>query len=265
MTMLQPVKNLNEYKRIKEALRERFETERTGDQNLFREQSKILQPLIKPLISTQEQTVKAIQDNRFLARDVQRRPALMDEPIGEADLVLGVAPEVGSSEVIKVDLDSDLNETDKRNLQDMNFDMPSVVFTNKKIEATIAKIKTENRRIGQKLGRGSEARGRFGDATELEKEKYESFKKTLKIYRQKIEGLEGAKQFVGKGLKKSDVLFYSSVDDLCTRLLQLYSAKQAGNTGLDNIINSILDELSKVNAISKDEYDNSYKSIFPII
>jgi len=258
MTMLQPVKNLNEYKRIKEALRERFETERTGDQNLFREQSKILQPLIKPLISTQEQTVKAIQDNRFLARDVQRRPALMDEPIGEADLVLGVAPEVGSSEVIKVDLDSDLNETDKRNLQDMNFDMPSVVFTNKKIEATIAKIKTENRRIGQKLGRGS-------DATEQEKEKYESYKKTLKIYRQKIEGLEGAKQFVGKGLKKSDVLFYSSVDDLCTRLLQLYSAKQAGNTGLDNIINSILDELSKVNAISKDEYDNLYKSIFPII
>jgi len=258
MTMLQPVKNLNEYKRIKEALRERFETERTGDQNLFREQSKILQPLIKPLISTQEQTVKAIQDNRFLARDVQRRPALMDEPIGEADLVLGVAPEVGSSEVIKVDLDSDLNETDKRNLQDMNFDMPSVVFTNKKIEATIAKIKTENRRIGQKLGRGS-------DATEQEKEKYESFKKTLKIYRQKIEGLEGAKQFVGKGLKKSHVLFYSSVDDLCSRLLQLYSAKQAGNTGLDNIINSILDELSKVNAISKDEYDNLYKSIFPII
>jgi hypothetical protein len=258
MTMLQPVKNINEYKRIKEALRERFETERTGDQNLFREQSKILQPLIKPLISTQEQTVKAIQDNRFLARDVQRRSAIMDEPIGEADLVLGVAPEVGSSEVINVDLNSDLNETDKRNLQDMNFDMPSVVFTNKKIEATIAKIKTENRRIGQKLGRGS-------DATEQEKEKYESFKKTLKIYRQKIEGLEGAKQFVGKGLKKSDVLFYSSVDDLCTRLLQLYSAKQAGNTGLDNIINSILDELSKVNAISKDEYDNLYKSIFPII
>jgi hypothetical protein len=159
-------------------------------------------------------------------------------------------------------LDSDLDETDKRNLQDMNFDMPSVVFKNKKIEATIAKIKTENRRIGQKLGRGSEARGRFGG---LEKEKYESFKKTLKIYRLKIEGLEGAKQFVGKGLKKSDVLFYSSVDDLCTRLLQLYSAKQAGNTGLDNIINSILDELSKVNAISKDEYDNLYKSIFPII
>jgi hypothetical protein len=260
--MLQPVKNINEYKRVKEALRERFETERTGDQNLFREQSRILQPLIKPLISTQEQTVKAIQDNRFLARDVQRRPALMDEPAAEADLVVGVAPEVGSREVIKVDLDSDLDETDKRNLQDMNFDMPSVVFKNKKIEATIAKIKTENRRIGQKLGRGSEARGRFGG---LEKEKYESFKKTLKIYRLKIEGLEGAKQFVGKGLKKSDVLFYSSVDDLCTRLLQLYSAKQAGNTGLDNIINSILDELSKVNAISKDEYDNLYKSIFPII
>ena len=254
--MLQPVKNIKEYKRIKQALRERFETERTGDQNLFREQSKILQPLIKPLISTQEQTVRAIQDNRFLARDLQRRPALMDEPIAEDDPVLGVAPE--DSEVIKVDLNSELNETDKRNLQDMNFDMPSLVFTRKKIEATIGKIKTENRRIGQKLGKGS-------DATEQEREKYESCRKTLKIYRQKIEGLQGAKQFVGRGLKKSDVLFYSSVDDLCTRLSQLYSAKQAGNTGLDNIINSILDELLKVNAISEDEYDNIYKIIFPIM
>ena len=35
---LQPVKNISEYKRLKETLKNRFENERTGDQDLFREQ-----------------------------------------------------------------------------------------------------------------------------------------------------------------------------------------------------------------------------------
>ena len=58
--MIVPVKNLSEYKRVKEALRNRFESERTGDQDLFREQTKILQPFI----NTQQQTVKAIKDSQ---------------------------------------------------------------------------------------------------------------------------------------------------------------------------------------------------------
>src|SRR5579864_3799133 len=55
---LRPVKDITEYKRVKEALRERFEAERAGDQDLFKEQSKIFQPLI----DTQQQTAKAIKD-----------------------------------------------------------------------------------------------------------------------------------------------------------------------------------------------------------
>ena len=58
--MLQPVKDIGEYKRLKETLKDRFENERTGDQDLFREQTKILQPLI----NTQQQTVKAIKDSQ---------------------------------------------------------------------------------------------------------------------------------------------------------------------------------------------------------
>jgi len=53
---------------------------------------------------------------------------------------------------------------------------------------------------------------------------------------------------------KSDVIFYASVDDLCSKLTELYAARKAGNTGLNNVINSILDELLKVQAISKDDY-----------
>jgi hypothetical protein len=248
--MIHPVKNINEYKRIKDSLRDRFETERTGDETLFKEQSKILQPLI----TTQEQTVKAIRDSsdiNVLAKELQRR----NDQVFQQPFYPSIMPE---QELIKIDLDSQLNETDIENLQDMGFDLPSVVFKNKQIEETLDKIKTENRSIGQKLGRAY-------DATEKEMEVSTSRKKTLEIYRQKIHGLAGAKQFVGNGLRKIDVIFYPSVDDLCSRLAELYAAKQAGNNGLDNIINSILDELLRVHAISKDEYNILYKNIFSII
>jgi len=75
-------------------------------------------------------------------------------------------------------------------------------------------------------------------------------------------GLEGAKQFVGSGLKNtSDVIFYASVDHLCLKLAELCAARKAGNNGLDNVINSILVEFPKVQAISKGPYDILYKNI----
>ena len=56
--MLQPISNIDDYKRVKDELKTRFETERSGEQSVFREQSKMLQPSIKPLLSSQEQTVR---------------------------------------------------------------------------------------------------------------------------------------------------------------------------------------------------------------
>jgi len=241
--MLQPVKSIDEYKRIKQNLRDRFESDRTGEQNLFIEQTKLLQPLIKPLISTQEQTVRAIQ-----AKTEQ-------QPLGRPALTMPEAPLEAAAteeELITIDLDSGLDELDVRNLQDMGFQLPSEVFKNKEIEKTIAKIKTENRRIGQKVGKGS-------DASPQDKDVYKSWKKTLENYRQKIQALEGAKQFVGTGV---DVIFYPNVEDLCSTLTQLDAAKRAGNTGLDNRINSVLDELLRTGAVTKNEYDALYKVIF---
>ena len=261
--MLQPVKDIIEYKRIKEALKERFETERSGEQSLFREQSKILQPLI----SSQEQTAKAIQNSgtQELARELRRRndqvDTLVQQPFYYDAMPSITAPQTSSpkKDFIKINLDSALNETDLENLQDMSFELPSFVFKNKEIAETLDKIKTENRKIGQKLGKSS-------DVKENERQIYASRKKTLEVYRQKIQALEGAKQFIGKGLKtKCDVTFYANVNDLCLRLAELHAAKKAGNNGLDNIINSILDELLKVGAVTKDEYDVLYKSIFNII
>ena len=45
-------------------------------------------------------------------------------------------------------------------------------------------------------------------------------------------------------------------------LVLLHAAKQAGNNGLNNNINSILDELLRINAIDKNEYNVLYNAIF---
>ena len=270
---LQPVKDVSEYKRLKNALRDRFENERTGDQDLFREQTKILQPLI----NTQQQTVKAIKDSQDVSstaisnallpvvRELERREqadSLMEQPFYREELP---AIAQASPDIVKVDLDANLDEKDRENLYNMSFELPSVVFKNKTVEETLDKIKTENRSIGQKLGKNTKLKDHPHKI-----DVYHSRKETLQTYKQIIEGLQGAKQFVstpkkrGKGLKNKivDAICYSSVNDLCTKLAELAAAKEAGNTGLDNKINSILDELLKIEAIDKNEYDALYSHFF---
>ena len=102
------------------------------------------------------------------------------------------------------------------------------------------------------------------------------------MYEPKIKALEGAKQFIvkktGEGLRKHklvklkrgkgrprkypDTLFYNNPNELFDKLDENFTAKTAGNTGLDNIINSILDELLSKKYIDKKEYDKLFKTIF---
>ena len=268
---LQPIKDINEYKRIKESLKERFSMDRTGDENLFRELTKLFQPLINTQTQNQQQTVKAIKDSQDsnsaallpMAIELQRRNdqlgMLSEQPFNQ----LPIDQLSDQSPKFIIDLDAHLNETDIENLQDMNLELPSEVFKNKTIGKNLEIIKTKNKSLGQKLGKASKI-------TEKERDILSSQKDTLATYRQLLIGLGGATQFVstpkksGKGIK-NDVIFYPNVDDLCSRLVLLDSAKQAGNTGLDNTINSILDELLRVNAIDKDTYNTIYKNIFHII
>ena len=53
--------------------------------------------------------------------------------------------------VTDIDLDKELNKTQKENLQDMSFDLPSVVFQKDSVEETIKRIETKNRQLGQYL------------------------------------------------------------------------------------------------------------------
>src|SRR5271155_3287790 len=194
---LRPVKDILEYKRLKDSLRDRFENERTGDQDLFREQTKILQPLI----NTQLQTTKAIKDSQDVSStaisnallpfvgELERREqadSLMEQPFYREELP---AIAQASPHTVKIDLDADLNQTDLENLEDMDLELPSVVFKNKTVEETLEKIKTENRSIGQKTGKASKL-----DAKQIQI--CTSRKQTLETYKVIIEGLQGAKQFV---------------------------------------------------------------------
>ena len=68
----------------------------------------------------------------------------------------------------------------------------------------------------------------------------------------------------GRGRPKTypDTKYYNSADDLIQELSHLVVAKKAGNTGLNNNINSVLDELLRVGVVNKEDYNTLYKSIF---
>jgi len=68
----------------------------------------------------------------------------------------------------------------------------------------------------------------------------------------------------GRGCPKKypDTKFYNSPDELVQELNKLVIAKEAGNTGIDNVIVSALDELLHIKAITKNVYNKLYKNIF---
>jgi len=258
--------NVKKYKEQRDLLRNRFEAERTGDQILFTDQSK----LFKPVIESQVETSKAIQEKfnlNPLTQELQRRNDYLDALPFHSQIEASSTPKK-SHDTLLVDIDKDLlNESHRENLQDMSLELPSIVQKNGTFEEALRQIESQKRSIGQYLGKNSKL-------TMNEKEIYESRNETLKIYKGVIKGLQTAQQFVvkgkgcrpklGKGRPKKfkDTIVYSSPDDLVIKFSELCSSKLAGNTGLDNTINSVLDELLRIKAISIDDYDKLHKAIF---
>jgi len=274
----------------RELLRKRFEAEKTGEQTLFAKQEKLL----KPLIETQKETSKAIEDkistnqdilsNTLVpfTRELQKRndqlDALQDLPFYNIQQGIEDVPQSTPQkerDIININLDQGLDDTTHRaNLSILELDLPSEVQKKGTIKETLGKIKSKNISLGKLLGKGSKA-------SSSEKVLYESQKETMKIYKDLIKRLEGAQEFVvksGKGFGKHklcrlkrgrgrpkkypDTIFYKNPDELCKILYELNTSKEAGNTGLINKINSVLDELLNIKYITKDEYDKLYKNIF---
>jgi hypothetical protein len=282
-------KLIEEYKRQRDELRRRFQDTKTGDQTLFIDQTKLFKPLIESSKAIEDK-IASNQDDLSNAlipftRELQKRNEHvatlqnLPYPTGIEDVPQSTPQK---TQTVYIDLNGKLlNQTHRENLQDLGLDLPSEVQVKGTYEEAYDKAKTESKRIGQFLGKSSKK-----DAKE--KAVYESQKQTIKLYKAKLRGLMGAKQFVktsGEGLppvsrpativkrkrgrgrprKYHDIIIYQNPHELCVKLHENVTAKEAGNTGLDNIITSILDELLTIKYINKDEYDSLFKTIFHII
>ena len=287
------------YVEQRERLRKQFLEERVGDQELYDKREK----LFKPIIESQKETSKDIQDKIVknvesmsnvlvpLTTELKRRTdneeVLQNLPFYHSPLELGNVPQsTPKQKDIIVDLDGELlNETHRENLDLMNLalggiktksdeslinlELPSEVQKNKTFGSTISSISKMKSSLGQKVKESNTKR------SEAEKGMFRSQQKTLEIYERKIKKLQASEEFIvksgegirkrGRGRPKNNVDFtpYYTPDKLCEKLSELVASKNAGNTGLDNEINLILDRLLANGNIDKKYYDELYKSIFP--
>ena len=275
---------IKQYKEQRDRLRQHFEAERVGEQSSFIERSK----LFKPLIETQKETSKAIQDkivvgqettnNALLpfVKELQKRneqvEALQTLPFYAREIEAQSTPRKKDS-VLLYDLDKILDESDIENLQDMSLELPSKVMEKENFEDVLRAIETLNRKYGQYMGKASTKDLKDQEIYKSRKQTLEKYKQTLldqkptlKYKVKKGEGLQRKlvklKRSRGRPRMYPDVIVYNNPNDLVIKLNDFVTARAAGNTGVDNYINSILDELMNIKAIDKDGYDCCYKNIF---
>jgi len=282
---LQPIKDPKEFKRVKEELKNMFEAERSGNQVFQREQTKAFEPLI----NIQKETSKSLKDSIVsrqearnnelvpLVQEMQRRndqiDMLVSQPYYQAQIEPPdpIAESTPRKEPDQYDFDQDLNQTDRDNLEDMGFDLPSVVFSTNTHAEVLEKIKKANSSLGQYLSEVTKAGKK---ASEKEKEILRLRQETLGKYRRILSDTKAGHKYKvksgksGRGVKNRrnefgvDLIICSNTEELCQELQRYCAAKEAGNTGVDNHINAILDKLLKDKRVDMKEYNDLYKKIF---
>src|SRR6266496_467295 len=286
---IQPIKGMDEFKRLKESLKNRFDSERSGEQVFQREQTKAF----KPLINIQKETSKATQDKIVsaeearnnalvpLVQEMQRRNDQIDMLASQPFYQQQQLPDIPEEEIledIRIDLDKNLNDSDIQNLNVMSYQLPSILFGKKTaeevkdaLEETLANIKTQEHSLRILKSSGKSKREELT-------ERYTSQYKTLRKYEERLKHIgtslnliastpkkksgEGLKNKKGKKRKSVDVIICSNPADLYQQLQKFCTAKEAGNTGVDNHINSCLDKLLEEKAIDMDDYKNLFLKIF---
>ena len=286
---IQPIKGMDEFKRLKESLKNRFDSERSGEQVFQREQTKAFEPLI----NIQKETSKATQDKITsaeearnnalvpLVQEMQRRNDQIDmlasQPFYQQQQLPDI-PQEKDLKDIRIDLDKNVDDSDLQNLNDMSYQLPSVLFGNKPpeevkdvLESVLDNIKTKEHSLRSFKSSGKSRR-------EGKTEMYTSQYKTLRKYEERLKHIgtslnliastpkkitgEGLKSKKGKKGKSVDVIICSNPADIYQQLQKFCTAKEAGNTGVDNHINSCLDKLLKEKAIDMDDYKNLFLKIF---
>lgn len=285
---------IEQYTELRNRLRKHYENERTGEQTLYTEQLK----LFKPIIETQKETAKNLEEklvntnqnisnqlvpiNQNIVKRIDQLEALQSLPFYNTRLEIEPIPIDQATPIKKseteyiVDLDGDLlNDTHKDNLSLMELDLPSIVQQKGNYEEVLNKIKTQNRSLGQFKSDITKAGKK---ALQKDKDIARSKKETLEIYKKKIEGLQGAKQFIkktGEGEKlvkpkrgrgrpkiKPEIFQYKNNSELCQILDDLVTLSKNGDKSHDLHIKEILKEMLKLNLITDDCYKDLLKIIF---
>src|ERR1700761_666979 len=287
---MKEVFDIKYYTQQRDALMNSFAADKTGDQTFLTEQTKLFQPLLQ---SQQQIQDKLIENQNATSNvlvpfvsELQKRNNLMEDsqylPFYNAPLEIQDAPQ--STPVkskladVHIDLDQKLNTSDVENLQDMSLKLPSEVQKEKTFQDALNTAKRERYSIGAQLGKAGKQK-----LSDKERQILESRKATLAKYKDLIKYAQIATEhfqvskksgtgFVvckpkrnrGRPRSRPDPIVYNNPDDLVQKLHEHFVAKEAGNTGLDNAIISMLDELLRIKAINKDDYDNIYKNCFKI-
>ena len=130
--------DINEFRNIKSNVKKHYQDQKTGEQNLFQETSKLFKPITesskestKQLLTNQQQLLTNQQQLTDQVNNQNQRieqvTTLQSLPYYGDPQIEDVPQSTPKKDYIEVDLDKGLNETDKENLQDMSLDLPSEV------------------------------------------------------------------------------------------------------------------------------------------
>ena len=275
--------DINRYKQAKNEVKQMFLNEKLGNQQSYESQAK----LFKPLIDTTRETTKTLEqkigDNNQnlsnllvpftnqLIRANDQREAIQAMPFYDSPIPTSQTTSTPKTDTLIINLDKDLNESDKENLDLLDLKLPSEVYESNEIQTTLEEIKTINRRLGQFMGSKSKK-------TPADKAICESQQKTLEKYKSILTKAKAGSELLGEGLKKKkklvkvkrgrgrpkgdQVVFYQNPNQLVQLLHENLTALKAGNNGVYNTAVGILDELLKIRVITKEAYDDIYKNNF---
>ena len=288
-------KEANEYRRVQNAMKEKFNKQNIGDQTQYIDQTK----LFKPLIEVQNESSKSIQDKIASSQDVfsnalipfttemKRRNDQVDEvdeveafPFDNFPKEIGDVPQSTPKKkgfIVDTDFDQKFNVSDRENLVNLSLKLPSEVQIEGNFESVLNSVNKKIKSYGILASDKNKKSEREG-LTEM----YKSQKNTLMKYKNFITRIrDDNSDFAvksGKGFRKRslykikrgrgrpkqypDTKIVTNADEIMDDLNILLASKNAGNTGVDNEINSALDALRKYKVINNDQYKIMYKNIF---
>ena len=270
--------DINDYTKSRKEVEEMYLNDKLGNQQSYADQQRFFGPLIDTAKTTTNTLAEKIVDDKQslqnilgpfteqLMRANDQREAIQDMPF--YDSLIAESTPKKERPIMIVNLDKELNETDLENLQDLSLPLPSEVYEDGKIDQTLKKIATENRQLGQYLRVDSKK-------STTERRMYESRKKTLETYKDILISVSKGSKLIGEGLKRKklvklkrgrgrpkgdQVIIYENPSHLTRQLYENIAALRAGNNGVYNTAVTILDELLRIKAISKEDYDAIHKA-----